>query len=221
MRFLGFFVLSLLALGISSIVGKAIFGTDLSYQTLIPGIIFAASINFGIRIMDGWMDAIALPGISKKEIDEARKLAERYPEKAKPSWDYATKKLEAYIGDNQKQNRKFFLLGYLMLILGFGLIVTTIYLSFQQSSSVSYSLVAGIGGVLTEFIGTVILSFYKSSLDHSVKFIQLLDKTSSLGIAVQVLDEMSNTSIDEILRAKAYDARIEILKLFIGKIAEK
>ena len=145
---------------------------------------------------------------------------EQNPDKAKPAWDLATAKLEAYLSANLKQSNWIFSLSVVVMIIGFVFLTTAIFLTLQNPEFTTPALVAGIGGALTEFIGATFLVLYRSALEHSTNFIKSLDKTSSVGVAMQILDNIS-TDKDETVREKIIDAKIEVAKLLLSNLSEK
>jgi len=158
--------------------------------------------------------------VSKKDIEVARERVEQNPDKAKPAWDLATAKLEAYLSANLKQINWIFGLSVIVMVIGFVFLITAVFLSLQNPQLTTPVIVAGIGGALTEFIGATFLVLYRSAVEHSTNFIKSLDKTSSVGVAMQILDNIS-TDKDETVREKIIEAKIEVAKLLLSTLSGK
>jgi len=179
---------------------------------LVIGAIFA--------VLGSLKDVSDIFTVSKKDIEVARVRVEQNPDKAKPAWDLATAKLEAYLSANLKQINWIFGLSVIVMIIGFVFLATAVFLTLQNPEFITPVIVAGVGGALTEFIGATFLVLYRSAVEHSTNFIKSLDKTSSVGVAMQILDNIS-TDKDETVREKIIDAKIEVAKLLLSNLSEK
>ncbi len=165
-------------------------------------------------------DASDIFAVSEKDIEVARVRVEQNPDKAKPAWDLATVKLEAYLSANLKQINWIFGLSVIVMIVGFVFLAIAVFLTLQNPEFITPVIVAGVGGALTEFIGATFLVLYRSVVEHSTNFIKSLDKTSSVGVAMQILDNISADK-DEMVREKIIDAKIEVAKLLLSNLSEK
>ncbi len=171
-------------------------------------------------VLGSLKDVSDIIAVSKKDIEAAQVRVEQNPDKAKPAWDLATVKLEAYLSANLKQINWIFSLSVVVMIMGFVFLTTAIFLTLQNPNFITPAIVAGVGGAVTEFIGATFLVLYRSALEHSTNFIKSLDKTSSVGVAMQILDNIS-TDKDETVREKIIDAKIEVAKLLLSNLSEK
>jgi hypothetical protein len=172
------------------------------------------------RPLGSLKDVSDIFAVSKRDIEVARVRVEQNPDKAKPAWDLATAKLEAYLSANLKQINWIFGLSVVVMIIGFVFLSTAVFLTLQNPEFITPVIVAGVGGALTEFIGATFLVLYRSAVEHSTNFIKSLDKTSSVGVAMQILDNIS-TDKDETVREKIIDAKIEVAKLLLSNLSEK
>jgi hypothetical protein len=188
-----------------------------SLEPFLSLLVIGAIVSVLVSIKDISSDIFT---VSKKDIEVARERVEKNPDKAKPAWDLATAKLEAYLSANLKQINWIFGLSVSVMIIGFVFLVIAVFLSLQNPQLITPVIVAGIGGALTEFIGATFLVLYRSAVEHSANFIKSLDKTSSVGVAMQILDNIS-TDKDETVQEKIVEAKIEVAKLLLSNFSEK
>jgi len=172
-----------------------------------------------ITVFTSLKDVTDIIGVSRKDIEAARERVEQHPDKAKPAWDLATAKLEAYLSANLKQINWIFNISVIVMIIGFIFLTTAIFLTLQNPDFITPAIVAGIGGALTEFIGATFLVLYRSAVEHSTNFIKSLDKTSSVGVAMQILDNISADK-NEAIQEKIVAAKIEVAKLLLANLSE-
>ena len=88
---------------------------------LVIGAIFA--------VLGSLKDVSDIFTVSKKDIEVARVRVEQNPDKAKPAWDLATAKLEAYLSANLKQINWIFGLSVIVMIIGFVFLATAVFLT--------------------------------------------------------------------------------------------
>ena len=188
-----------------------------SLEPFLSLLVVGAIVSVLVSIKDISSDIFT---VSKKDIEVARERVEKNPDKAKPAWDLATAKLEAYLSANLKQINWIFGLSVSVMIIGFVFLVIAVFLSLQNPQLITPVIVAGVGGALTEFIGATFLVLYRSAVEHSANFIKSLDKTSSVGVAMQILDNIS-TDKDETVQEKIVEAKIEVAKLLLSNFSEK
>ncbi len=173
-----------------------------------------------LAVLSSLKDVTDIVGVSRQDIEAARERVEQHPDKAKPAWDLATAKLEAYLSTNLKQINWIFNLSVIVMIIGFIFLSAAIFLALQNPTSITPAVVAGAGGALTEFIGATFLVLYRSAVEHSTNFIKSLDKTSSVGVAMQILDNISADK-NEAIQEKIIEAKIEVAKLLLANLVEK
>lgn len=180
-----------------------------------PLLALIATISF-IMATAANADIFRLSEVSLRNIEIARAKVEAEPAKAKPAWDLATAKLEAYLALNLKQISSIFYTSIIVMLVGFIFIMIATFLALQNPNVITPAIIAGIGGVITEFIGATFLLLYRSAIEHSGKYINTLDKTSSVGVAIQILDNIT-TENDEKAKDKITEAKIEIAKLLLNQ----
>jgi hypothetical protein len=145
------------------------------------------------------------------KIAEAQLRAEQEPTKAKPAWDAAQLRLEAYFDTNLSQVRQVFWLAVIMMMVGFGFVLAAVVMSLNQPKVTPAALVAGLSGVITQFIGATFLVIYKSTMAQANEFMSVLERINTVGMAVQVLD-----SIPETNAALKDKTRAEIVALLLS-----
>jgi nitrate reductase gamma subunit len=160
---------------------------------------------------------LAKIGVSQEAFQRAKDKAQEKPEDPAAAWEVASNQLQEYLKINLKQIQSIYQLSITVMLIGFALIVTSIALAMLQPEENSPALVAGIGGVVTEFIGGTFLFVYRSALEQSRHYIQTLDKTSSVGVALKILEGIEKRG--EPLK-EVREARIAIAKLLISQHGE-
>ncbi|NMA13551.1 MAG: hypothetical protein GX933_10285 [Chloroflexi bacterium] len=159
---------------------------------------------------------------NKKRLYEIRslkrqsRLEERIienPEKVSPAWELASEKFNAYNAENFSQVKQIYKFSRWFMFVGFILIGGSVVIALVFPDRLSLALIAGISGVIIEFLSTVVLSFYKTLLAHSMNYIRVLDRTSKVGVALQILDSLSAEEGEpqnykkEIIEAKIHIAK--------------
>jgi len=156
-----------------------------------------------------------------EEFNQARKRAEAEPEKAKPAWDLARVKLELYFDRNLKQINYIFWLSVLVMIVGFAFILFGAAKIFDTANSVpntdtiNPAVVTTVAGVITEFIGATFLFIYKSTIQQASNYTQTLERINSVGMAMQIVDSISDESKELQDKTKA-----ELVKLLLAQGSE-
>lgn len=83
------------------------------------------------------------------------------------------------------------------MILGFCFILfgitsfTTNSQGDRAVSATSPAAIAGVAGVITEFIGATFLFIYRSTIEQASNYTQTLERINSAGMAMQILDSIS------------------------------
>lgn len=84
-----------------------------------------------------------------------------------------------------------------MIFVGFLLIITAVILGFSIQSRISISLIIGVAGLLSEFIGATSLNLYKESHKHTNEFIERLTYLQKVMLAIELVDRVSENSKEE------------------------
>jgi hypothetical protein len=189
-------------------------------------------------VLKGIGDLIKTPSMSDvyyEEINRAIQQVGAEPEKAKPAWDLGRVKLEMYFDRNLSQINYIFMLSVAVLIIGFGFILYGVSHSISsssidlqaaadilgetenpdvlasiiaQSSNTSGS-VATLAGVVTEFIGATFLFIYRSTITQATAYTETLERIHSVGMAMQILDTISDESLE--LQDKTKSEMVKLL----------
>lgn len=158
--------------------------------------------------------------IHSKQLDEAEKRIEDSPTKVKPSWDLATIKLDNYYAQNIQQIRWIFTASIIVGVIGFILIGFGVWISLQLHSIADTAMISTASGVIIEFLATVLLSYYKTALGQAAAFINTYSKTSTIGVAIQILDSIEG-EIEVSQKNLIFTTKSEIAKEIIRTLQEK
>jgi hypothetical protein len=148
--------------------------------------------------------AAARAAAVQKRIEVAETKAEQEPAKAKFAWDVARVKLEAYFDRNLSQVNQVFWLAVSVMIIGFGFVLGGVFLALKQPQITTPAIVAGVSGVITEFLGATFLVIYRSTMAQAGEFMWVLERINTVGMAVQILDSIpeSQTELKDSTRAE-------------------
>jgi hypothetical protein len=152
---------------------------------ILSGVIFA--------IVVAYQDHIEQEG-RRKTIDEVAEQARAHPEKPQLAWDLARTKLESYLDRNLSQVRSIYWLTLLVMAAGFGFILYGLLQAFQSPDKLPVAIVASASGVLVSFIGGSFLLIYRSILAQSKDYVTVLERINAVGMAVQVISNIPDTS---------------------------
>jgi len=184
------------------------FATESNFQLFIAiigtiSVILAAFLSFYTQ-----RKAIEL---AKREIAQAKSRVEAQPEKAKPAWDLARVTLESYFNRNLFQIASIFWLSVAVMIVGFGIIIWGISHAIQSQNSIVPATIAGIAGVITEFIGATFLFIYRSTIQQALDYSRTLERINSVGMAMQILDTMPDKTESNDLKNRTKATLVELL----------
>jgi len=152
----------------------------------------------------------------KTKLEELEKKADVEPEKLKPVWELARFTLETYFQRNLSHVRDIFRVSISAMIAGFGVILWGIGIAIVRPDAVKISLIASASGILTEFISLTFMAIYRSTLAQANEYVSVLERINSVGMAVQILDSMSDRT-DELKDA----TRAEIIRLLLSRSSLK
>ncbi|WP_415770295.1 TRADD-N-associated membrane domain-containing protein [Pseudomonas sp. LB3P38] len=148
------------------------------------------------------------------KIEQVEKRVREHPEKPQLAWDLARSKLENYLDRNLSQVKSIFWLTLLVMLVGFGFILYGLYHAFESPDKLPVSIVASASGVLVSLIGGSFLIIYRSILAQSTEYVSVLERINAVGMAVQVISNISNESAS--LRE---ETTAELAKQLIGLYA--
>ncbi len=133
-------------------------------------------------------------GEAARTIAQAQLKAAEHPEKMKFTWELAQVKLEAYFDRNLVQVNLVFWVAVFVMIVGFAFVLTGIVLSFGAPKIWTTPLVAAVSGIITQFIGATFMVIYRSTMAQANKYMAILEKINSVGMAVHVVDSLQNAT---------------------------
>lgn len=99
--------------------------------------------------------------------------------------------LNEYYTINKSQSKHAYQFSFLMIFVGFLLIVSAVILGFTVPSKISITLIIGIAGLLSEFIGATALNLYKESNKHVNEFLERLTYLQKVMLAIELVDRIS------------------------------
>jgi len=144
-------------------------------------------------------------------IQKLEQKVEEEPEKVKFAWDLARIKLETYFDRNLNQVRMIFFVAVGVMLAGFSFVLWGIKLAVQNPESVKIAIVASASGILTQFIGLTFMAIYRSTMLQATQFMSVLERINTVGMAVQILDSMKDTS------SELKDlTRVDIIRLLLA-----
>jgi len=143
------------------------------------------------------------------KVADAKKQTQEQSQRAKPAWDLASANLELYFERNRAQVSQVCRISIVVMAAGFFVVLFSVYLALQNRG-ITPTLVAGISGIITQFIGATFMMIYRSTMTQTNEFMSLLERINTVGMAVQVLD-----SIPESEKLKN-ETRAKIVSLLLG-----
>ncbi len=129
----------------------------------------------------------------------------------KPAWDSAQQTLELYYQRNLSQINLIFYLSVIVMCMGFVLIIAGVIIAFAIGEKKEFiGILSAASGLITEFIGATFIFLYKSTIAQSLEYTKKLDKLTSVGVSIKILDTISSEK--EYDPKTLIDAKIEIAK---------
>jgi hypothetical protein len=148
---------------------------------------------------------------TERKVERIERKAEEEPEKIRFAWDLARTKLEAYFDRNLSQVKSIFWVSIFVMTIGFGFVAYGIMRSIDDPTKLTATYVASTAGVITEFIGVTFMLIYRSTLQQAANFVTVLEKINSVGMAVQILDSISDQH-----DALKNETRAEIVRMLLS-----
>jgi len=172
--------------------------------------------------------------IKQRERNKSKEDIEN--ERNSTSYTGAYDVLTTYVSQNLNQNKQIYQLTYFTMLAGLFFIVAgtffvfveilaSIALNTSNTSNTSTSGVLNISwfpvvaGVITEFIAATILSVYKSISTQTSEYFHVLERFSTIGISISVLDDMADdkttTELKPTIDKLKIETKAEVAKLLI------
>lgn len=150
----------------------------------------AAILTFGVIAYQNLLEEEA----RKKKIEKVEERVREHPEKPQLAWDLARTKLESYLDRNLGQVRSIYWLTLFVMVVGFAFILYGLWHAFQTPERLPVAIVASASGVIVSFIGGSLLLIYRSILSQSKDYVSVLERINAVGMAVQVISNIPDTS---------------------------
>lgn len=170
------------------------------------------SVICSVIIARQWTNLAGLEDISTRQAERAAERVAAEPEKAQPAWELARTTLQLYFNRNLSQINSIFWLAAAVMAAGFGLITYGVWLAISQKDSPAGPIIAGVAGVISQFIGATFLFIYKSTLQQADKFVRQLERMNTVGMAMQILDTMNTEANESNLKDKT---KAKLIDLFV------
>lgn len=154
--------------------------------------VVAGLLAFGVIAYQSLIDQ----QVREQKIETVEERLREHPEKPQLAWDLARTKLENYLDRNLSQVRSIYWLTLLVMLYGFGFVMYGLFQASQSPEKLPVSIVASASGVLISFIGGSFLLIYRSILEQSKEYVTVLERINAVGMAVQVIASIPETSVD-------------------------
>lgn len=105
--------------------------------------------------------------------------------------------LDEYYTINKNQSKNSYSFSIFMILVGFLLIAVTVIYYFINSDRYTLSLITGVAGLITEFIGATSLYLYKESIKHINEFIERLTFLQRIMLAIDLAERMPKKKRNE------------------------
>jgi len=163
--------------------------------------------------------------IIQKQQDSLRAKVQDGKE-ASPVWELAQLTLNKYYSRNLSQNNWIFYVSVAVMSAGFGLVLYGIALAYGDPNNHLATIVSAGSGVIVQFIGATFLVIYNSTITQAIQYTSSLQKVSTVGTSIKILDSIKEDETDEMKGDKEYvrlmiDAKIAIAKLLIEQSKRK
>jgi len=98
--------------------------------------------------------------------------------------------LERYYTTNQTQSENSYKISVLMIIIGFVLVTLTIIMLFVDSEAFTLTIITGLAGIVSKFIGLTSLYLFKESNKNVNEFVERLSYLRNVMLAVDLAEKM-------------------------------
>ncbi|WP_349763645.1 hypothetical protein [Fusobacterium sp. SYSU M8D902] len=135
--------------------------------------------------------------------------------KAEKQFKLHQNELQKYYSQNLSHSQKIFYTGIVCIVLGFGIIVFTMWILSTKNinNTLELMITGGIGGVLSNFIGVIYLKMYSETLKVLIEFHNKLVYTHNLHFSNYLLAKVENKELKEKILQEAILAIVKKEKL--------
>jgi hypothetical protein len=140
----------------------------------------------------------------EEKVARAKELADKNPEHTRYAWQLARTRLENYFDKNLFQVNMVFWLAVLVMTAGFLVVLWGVKNTIDGGHGGE---IAAGAGVITQFLGATFMVIYRSTMQQANDFMTVLDRINNVGMAMQVLDQISDepAALKNEVRAKIVD----------------
>jgi hypothetical protein len=174
-------------------------------QAFLPFISYAAVFIFlsSMALLLDWRIRTANKRREEK-VARAKELADKNPEHTRYAWQLARTRLENYFDKNLFQVNMVFWLAVLVMTAGFLVVLWGVKNTLDGGHGGE---IAAGAGVITQFLGATFMVIYRSTMQQANDFMTVLDRINNVGMAMQVLDQISDepAALKNEVRAKIVD----------------
>ena len=162
--------------------------------------------------------------LQKRKLEREHALQKTADDKtnkeASPVWELAQLTLDKYYTRNLSQNNWIFYVSVVVMAAGFILVLYGISVSYSSPNNKMITYVSAGSGVIVQFIGGTFLVIYNSTISQAIQYTASLQKVSSVGTSIKILDSIRNDVADDKKTTDKYvdammAAKIELAKLLI------
>jgi hypothetical protein len=180
-------------LGLLLIVGGVAFTTEPRFSVAAAGATIGLAVSTYALFLT-YKEERQSRSAAQEKIERIEVKAEQEPEKSKFAWDLARAKLEAYFDRNLSQVRMIFVVAVVVMAIGFAFVLWGVMLAISHPGYLRTSYIAAISGIITQFIGATFMMIYRSTMTQANRFMEVLERINTVGMAVQILDAIPETN---------------------------
>lgn len=148
-----------------------------------------------------------------KKLESVEERAREHPERPQFAWELARTKLESYLDRNLSQSRSIYRLTFMVMLVGFVVVMYGLYQATQDPTKLPVSVVAAASGVVISFIGGSFMLVFRSILSESRGYVTVLERINAIGMAVQVIASIPESSA-ELKHATTANLANQLLTLY-------
>ena len=189
---------------------EAVFDIGIPVLVINSAILLIVVAAYFPNVIDGKSITEKLAVIESKRIEIEQNIKENDGGNVQDIIKLNLNQLDEYYTINKNQSKNSYGFSIFMIIGGFLLIVTTVIFGFINPDKYTLSIITGLAGLITEFIGATSLYLYKESTKHINEFIERLTFLQKIMLAIDLAERMPKRKKNE-----------QIAKIIEGLISEK
>jgi nitrate reductase gamma subunit len=185
-------VLALSAFVVSNFAPYISLGGTFAYRLTLTLGVGAAFLVVGVTTYERAVDQRQI----RRKIEVVEQKVRENPRETQLAWELAQTKLESYLNRNLGQVRSIFWLTALVMLVGFGFVLFGILKAIDAPDKLPIAVVSAASGVLISFIGGSFLLIYRSTMTQSKDYVAVLERINAVGMAVQIVEGIPDTSAE-------------------------